>query len=385
MKFETKAIRLQTERTQYNEHSTPLFATSSFVFDSAESMRDIFAGEESGNIYSRFSNPTVREFELKMAALEGGEDAMATASGMSAIFTCFASFLSSGDHVVMSKAVFGSTIKIFENYFSKWGVTCDLVDPTEDGAWEKAITSKTKIVYIETPSNPGLTVIDISKLSTLCKEHDALLVVDNCFATPYIQQPLTLGADIAIHSATKYIDGQGRVLGGVLVSTTEIITEMMSFLRNAGPTLSAFNAWIMTKSLETLAIRMERHSSNALKMAEILSDHPKVTRVNYPFLKDHPGYDVAKQQMILGGGMLSFELSGGLSHGVSFLNAIETLSLSANLGDTRSIVTHSASTTHSKLTEEQRLEVGITPGLIRMSVGIEHIDDIVKDVLRAIG
>lgn len=385
MKFETKAIRLQTERTQYNEHSTPLFATSSFVFDSAESMRDIFAGEESGNIYSRFSNPTVREFELKMVALEGGEDAMATASGMSAIFTCFASFLSSGDHVVMSKAVFGSTIKIFENYFSKWGVTCDLVDPTEDGAWEKAITSKTKIVYIETPSNPGLTVIDITKLSTLCKEHDALLVVDNCFATPYIQQPLTLGADISIHSATKYIDGQGRVLGGVLVSTTEIITEMMSFLRNAGPTLSAFNAWIMTKSLETLAIRMERHSSNALKMAEILSDHPKVTRVNYPFLKDHPGYDIAKQQMILGGGMLSFELSGGLSHGVSFLNAIETLSLSANLGDTRSIVTHSASTTHSKLTEEQRLEVGITPGLIRMSVGIEHIDDIVKDVLRAIG
>lgn len=383
MKFETKAIRLQTERSNNNEHSTPIYATSSFVFDSAESMRDIFAGDEDGNIYSRFSNPTVREFELKMAALENGEDAMATASGMSAIFTCFAALLGAGDHLVMSKAVFGSTIKIAENYLAKWGVTHALVDPTKE-EWEKAITPATKVVYIETPSNPGLTIIDIKKLSALCKANDALLVVDNCFATPYIQRPLDLGADISIHSATKYIDGQGRVLGGVIVGSEEHIAEMMGFLRNAGPTLSAFNAWILSKSLETLGIRMERHSQNAMAVAQRLLDHPKITRVNYPFLESHKGYDIAKDQMDLGGGMVSFELAGGLEHGISFLNSVKTFSLSANLGDTRTIVTHSASTTHSKLTEQQRLEVGITPGLIRMSVGLEHIDDILEDLLQAI-
>lgn len=382
--FETKAIRMQTERSQHREHSTPIFPTSSFVFDDAEDMRAKFTGERPGNIYSRFTNPTVRELEEKMALLEGGEDAIATASGMSAIFTCFASFLSSGDHLLMSRAVFGSTFRITENYLEKWNIDYDFADPENIASWEQQITPKTKIIYLETPSNPGLTIIDLSEVSKICKKHGVLMVVDNCFATPYLQRPIEHGADIVIHSATKFIDGQGRVLGGLIVSNKENIEKMYGFLRSAGPSLSPFNAWVLSKSLETLAVRMDRHCSNALQLAQALSSHSLVEKVTYPWLKSHASNDIARKQMSQGGGIVTFEIRGGLSSGRKFLNNIQLLSLSANLGDSRTIVTHPASTTHSKLSPEQRAEVGITDGLIRVSVGLEHIDDISGDIIQAL-
>ena len=384
MKFETKAIRIQTDRTQHKEHSTPLFPTSSFIFDDAEDMRSKFAGERPGNIYSRFTNPTVREFELKMAALEGGENAIATASGMSAIFTCFASFLSSGDHILMSRAVFGSTFRITENYLEKWGIEYSFANPSNVDHWENLIQSNTKIIYLETPSNPGLEIIDLNKVSQICKARNILMVVDNCFATPYLQRPLEYGADIVIHSATKYIDGQGRVLGGVIIASEALISEMIPFMKNAGPTLSPFNAWVLSKSLETLAIRMDRHCSNAMALAQRLSGDDGINNVKYPLLKSHPSYEIADRQMNGGGGIVSFELKSGLEQGQRFLDAINMCSLSANLGDTRTIVTHPASTTHSKLTVEQRAEVGITDGMIRVSVGLEHIDDIYEDIKQAL-
>ncbi|NNF33560.1 MAG: O-succinylhomoserine sulfhydrylase [Saprospiraceae bacterium] len=384
MKFETKAIRLQTDRSQHKEHSTPLFPTSSFVFDDAEDMRAKFDGEVQGNIYSRFTNPSVAELETKMAALEGGEKAIATASGMSAIFTCFASFLSSGDHLIMSRAVFGSTFRVTENYLLKWGITFDFADPGNVNSWTDLIRPETKILYLETPSNPGLEIIDLEEVAKICKQHNILMVVDNCFATPYLQKPLKYGADIVIHSATKYIDGQGRVLGGVIVSTADLIAEMIPFMKNAGPSLSPFNAWILSKSLETLAVRMDRHCSNAHDLALRLEMEDGVKSVRYPFKKDHPGYKIATKQMSGGGGIVAFEVENGLSQGQRFLDAIKMCSLSANLGDTRTIVTHPASTTHSKLTVEQRAAVGITDGLIRVSVGLEHIDDIFNDISQAL-
>jgi O-succinylhomoserine sulfhydrylase len=383
MKFETKAIRIQTKRSQEKEHSTPIFATSSFVFEDAEEMRARFSGESPGNIYSRFTNPTVAEFENKMAALEGGESAIATASGMSAIFTCFATYLQSGDHLIMSRAVFGSTFKMTENFLAKWNISYDYVDPTDIDSWKSFIRPETKLVYLETPSNPGLEIIDLQRVVDVCKNDNLLVVVDNCFATPYLQKPLEYGVDIVIHSATKFIDGQGRVLGGAIISSQEHIEKMFAFLRNAGPSLSPFNAWVLSKSLETLAVRMERHCDNALELARRLEDHSAVNWVKYPHLPSFPKYDLAVKQMLKGGGIVAFELKGGLSKGRQFLDNLGMLSLSANLGDTRTIVTHPASTTHSKLTVDQRAQVGITDGMIRISVGLEHIEDIYADISQA--
>ena len=380
MKFETKAIRTQTDRSQHHEHSTPIFATSSFVFDDAEHMRALFANEETGNIYSRFTNPSVREFELKMAALEEGENCIATTTGMAAIFATFASLLKSGDHLLMSRAVFGSTFKINDDYLAKWGIEYDYLNPLDMHQWESLVKPTTRLLYLETPSNPGLDIIDLKAASDFCKHHDILLVVDNCFATPYLQRPLTVGADISIHSATKYIDGQGRVMGGAIIASNEIIEQIYPFMKNAGPSLSPFNAWVLSKSLETLAIRMDRHCENALKVAQWLESRPEVSVVKYPFLPSNAGYETAIKQMKAGGGMISFELKGGLQAGVKMIDSRQMMSLSANLGDTRTIITHPASSTHSKLTPEQRLAAGISDGLIRLSVGLEHVTDIIDDL-----
>jgi len=379
MNFETKAIRIQTERTDHNEHSTPLFLTSSFVFDDSEHMRSLFANEQAGNIYSRFTNPSVREFETKIAALEGGENAIATATGMAAIFSTFASLLQMGDHLLMSRAVFGSTFKINEDYLSKWGISYDYFSPSEVESIGSKIKPNTKLLYLETPSNPGLDVINLSGLASICKAHNVLLVIDNCFATPYLQRPLELGCDIVIHSATKYIDGQGRVMGGAIVASNAIIEKIFPFLKNAGPSLSPFNAWVLSKSLETLAIRMDRHCSNAFSLASWLEGQKEVAWVRYPFLESHPDVAIAKKQMKLGGGMLCFEMKGGLEAGKKLIDSRKMMSLSANLGDTRTIITHPASSTHSKLTSEERSLAGISDGLIRVSVGLEHIDDIIQD------
>jgi O-succinylhomoserine sulfhydrylase len=380
MKFETKAIRTQTERSQHREHSTPIFATSSFVFEDAEHMRALFANEVEGNIYSRFTNPSVREFETKMALLEEGEDCIATATGMAAIFATFASLLSSGDHILMSRAVFGSTFKINSDYLAKWGISYDYVDPLNISQWTQYVKPNTKLLYLETPSNPGLDIIDLELASQFCKTHNILLIVDNCFTTPYLQKPLLHGADISIHSATKYIDGQGRVMGGAIISNSEIIEKIHPFMKNAGPSMSPFNAWVLSKSLETLAVRMDRHCSNALTIAKWLENQPSVLKVKYPFLPSNNGYEIAKKQMIAGGGMISFELKGGLVAGRQLIDDRKMMSLSANLGDTRTIITHPASSTHSKLTEEERSAAGISNGLIRLSVGLEHVDDILDDI-----
>lgn len=380
MKFETKAIRTQTDRSQHHEHSTPIFATSSFVFDDAEHMRALFANEETGNIYSRFTNPSVREFELKMAALEEGENCIATSTGMAAIFATFASLLKSGDHLLMSRAVFGSTFKINDDYLAKWGIEYDYLNPLDMHQWESLVKPTTRLLYLETPSNPGLDIIDLKAASDFCRQHDILLVVDNCFATPYLQRPLTVGADISIHSATKYIDGQGRVMGGAIIASNEIIEKIYPFMKNAGPSLSPFNAWVLSKSLETLAIRMDRHCENALKVAQWLESRPEVSVVKYPFLPSNAGYETAIKQMKAGGGMISFELKGGLLAGVKMIDSRQMMSLSANLGDTRTIITHPASSTHSKLTPEQRHAAGISDGLIRLSVGLEHVTDIIDDL-----
>jgi len=384
MKFETLAIRTQTERGKENEHSTPIFATSGFVFDSADDMRQIFADEMPGNVYSRYTNPSVREFENKMALLEGGEDAIATATGMAAIFTTFACLLKQGDHLLMSQAVFGSTIKLMENYFQKWGVSYDMINSTDASAWAKAMKDNTKLIYIETPSNPGLQIFDLEAFGKICKQRNVVFVVDNCFATPYLQTPLALGADVSIHSATKYIDGQGRVMGGVIVASKAQTKLFDQFMRNAGPTLSPFNAWVLSKSLETLSIRMDKHCENAHNLAEWLENQEMVKKVNYPFLNSHPDVETAKKQMKLGGGIVTFELKGAIEEGKKFLNALNMLSLSANLGDTRTIVTHPASSTHSKLSADQRNMVGITDSMVRVSVGLEHLDDIKADILQAL-
>lgn len=383
MKFETRAIRLQTERSHNNEHSTPVYLTSSFVFDDSEHMRALFASEAEGNIYSRFTNPTVREFELKMASLEEGEDCIATASGMAAIFATFASLLSQGDHILMSRAVFGSTFRLTEDYLAKWGITYSYLDHLSTAGWQDLVTPATKLLYLETPANPGLDIMDLSQISAFCKENSILLVVDNCFATPYLQRPLTLGADVVIHSATKYIDGQGRVLGGAIISFRHIIDRIFPFMKNAGPTLSAFNAWVLTKSLETLAVRMDRHCDNALRVAQWLASRPEVLKVRYPFLVGDPGFEVAKRQMKAGGGMVSFELTGGMDAGKKLIDNRTMMSLSANLGDTRTIITHPASSTHSKLSPQDRAAAGISDGLIRLSVGLEHADDIIADLEQA--
>lgn len=384
MNFETKAIRLQTDRTQHREHSTPMFPTSSFVFENAEQMRAMFAHELEGNIYSRFSNPNCREFELKMAALEGCEDGVSTATGMAAIFASMATFLESGDHILASRAVFGSSYQILTNYLPKWGIAHTFVDPRSPEQWEGQIRPNTKMIFVETPSNPGLDIIDLKWVGQLAKKYGIILNVDNCFATPYLQNPAKFGADLVTHSATKFIDGQGRVLGGVVTGPKEMIELIRKFARQTGPALSPFNAWILSKSLETLPVRLDRHCSNAVELARRLMKHPEVKQVNYPFLPSHPKYEVAKGQMRLGGGIVTFELNGGLERGQQFLDNLQMLSLSANLGDTRTIATHPASTTHSKLPEEDRQRLGITNSLVRISVGLEHIDDIISDIDQAL-
>ncbi|WP_294677022.1 O-succinylhomoserine sulfhydrylase [uncultured Fluviicola sp.] len=381
---ETLAIRIQNERSQEAEHSVPLYLTSSYVFDDAEQMRAAFSDEIEANIYSRYSNPNVDELLEKVALLEAGEAAWATATGMAAVFTTFAALLQKGDHIVSSKSVFGSTHQLFVNILPKWGITTTYVDAIDYDGYEKAIKPETKIVYIETPSNPGLDIIDIKKLAAICKAKNVLLVVDNCFATPVLQQPLKLGADIAIHSATKYMDGQGRVLGGLIVSTKDIIAQIQGFARHSGPALSPFNAWILSKSLETLHLRMEKHCSQAYEIALRLEKNEQVAWVKYPFLDSHPQQAIAKDQMKFGGGIVTFQVKGGLEAGRRFLDKLNLFSLTPNLGDSRSIATHPASTTHSKLKPEEREAVGISDGLVRLSIGLEHLEDIWEDIEQAL-
>jgi O-succinylhomoserine sulfhydrylase len=381
---ETLAIRSQSERTQQREHSVPLYLTSSFTFENAEHMRAAFSDEVDANIYSRYSNPNVDELLEKVALLEGGEAAWATATGMAAVFTTFAALLASGDHIVSSRSVFGSTHNLFVNIFPKWGITTTYVDAGDYEAYANAITPATKMLYLETPSNPGLDIIDLERIGAICKAKNVLFVVDNCFATPVLQQPIRFGADIVIHSATKYIDGQGRVLGGLIVSTQAIIYKIQAFARHSGPAMSPFNAWVLSKSLETLHLRMEKHCSQALEIAKRLENHPAVDWVKYPFLESHPQVAIAKKQMSAGGGIVSFQIKGGLEAGRVFLDKLSLFSLTPNLGDSRSIATHPASTTHSKLKPEERAEVGISDGLVRLSIGLEHIEDIWEDLEKAL-
>lgn len=384
MRKETFAIRGQIERSQFNEHAVPLYLTSSYVFEDVEDMRAQFAEEKSGEIYSRYANPSIQELLNKVSILEGAESAWATASGMAAVFTTFATFLSAGDEIVSSRSVFGSTHRLLVDVFPKWNIKNTYVDFSDYAAYESAITNNTKLVYIETPSNPALDLIDIEYLAKICKKKGVLLVVDNCFATPILQQPIKWGADIVIHSTTKFMDGQGRTLGGLIVSSNEIIEKIKAFARHSGPAMSPFNAWVISKSIETLDVRMERHCKNALEIANRLQELKTISWVKYPFLTSHPDFEIAKKQMSSGGGLISFELKDGLNAGKKFLDNLQLFSLTANLGDTRSIATHPASTTHSKLSFEQRREVGISDGLIRLSIGLEHVEDIWNDLFQAL-
>lgn len=383
-KFETNAIRTQAERSGNKEHSVPMYLTSSFMFDDAEEMRAMFADEKEGNIYSRFTNPNTSELVDKMCLLEGAEAGYATASGMAAVFASFMALLKTGDHILSSSSIFGSTHTLMTKFLPKWGITHTYANVNKPEEWESLIQPNTKMIFVETPSNPGLDIIDLEWLGILAKKHHLILNVDNCFATPFIQRPIEYGAHLVTHSATKYIDGQGRVLGGLVVGKKELIKEIYAFCRSSGPSMSPFNAWTLSKSLETLSIRMERHSQSAHKLASILENHPEIERVRYPFLTSHPMYEVARKQMSLGGGIVAFNIKGGVVRGRKFLDALELCSLTANLGDSRTIATHPASTTHAKLTEEERLSVGITPGLVRISVGLENIIDIIADIEQAL-
>lgn len=382
--FETLAIRTQAPISAEREHSVPLYLTSSFRFDDAEHARALFAEETPGNIYSRYANPNTDEFVRKLCLMEGAADGIATASGMAAVFTAIASRVSQGDHVLASRAVFGSTHQLFTRVLPKWGVQCDYVNGTDHEAWERGIRPNTRMLFIETPSNPGLELIDLAWLGALARDRGIDLVVDNCFATPYLQRPLELGATVVVHSATKYIDGQGRVLGGAIVGSEKFIADCRFFARHTGPAMSAFNAWLLSKSLETLALRMDRHCANALAIARHFEGHHALESVRYPLLASHPQHELARRQMSQGGGIVVLVVKGGLDGGRRFLNGLSMSSHSANLGDTRTIVTHPASTTHSKLTPAERLAVGISDGLVRISVGLEHSADIIADLERAL-
>ena len=382
--FETEAIRGQMERSQYLEHSAPIYMTSSFVFEDSEDMRASFAEEKHRNIYSRYSNPNTSELIQKVATMEGVEDGVAFASGMSAIYTTFAALLSSGDHILSCRAVFGSTHTLYTQFFPKWNIEHSYFDPGDFGTLEAELKPNTKILYVESPTNPGVTVLDLERLGDFAKKNNLLFIVDNCFATPYIQQPAKLGAHLVIHSSTKLMDGQGRVLGGITVGSHELIDRIYRFARITGTALSPFNAWILSKSLETLAVRVEAHSKNALTLAENLEKNPNINWVRYPFLKSHPQYQIAKKQMKLGGSIIAFEVKGGVAAGKRFIDNIKLCSISANLGDTRSIITHPASSTHAKLSSEERLAVEITDGMIRLSVGLEHTDDLWNDLVQAL-
>jgi O-succinylhomoserine sulfhydrylase len=380
----TKAIRTQVERTNEMEHSSPLFLTSSFCFDNAEEMRATFADENDDNIYSRFSNPNVQELVDKICILEGAEAGYATASGMSAVFASFMSLLKARDHLLSCSSIFGSTHTVITKYLPKYGIEYTYVPADKPEEWKQHIRPNTKMIYLETPTNPGLEIIDLAVVGKLAKDHKLVLNVDNCFATPISQQPIKYGADLVVHSATKWIDGQGRVLGGVVVGRKDLIKDIYLFCRSTGPALSPFNAWILSKSVETLEVRMERHASSALYLSQQLEGHPAIAFLKYPFLPSHPQHEIAKKQMKDGGGLFCFELKGGIEAGKTFLNHLKMLTLTANLGDTRSIASHPASTTHAKLTEAERLAVCITPGLIRISVGLENRDDILEDISQAL-
>ncbi len=382
--FETEAIRGQMERSQYLEHSAPIYMTSSFVFEDSEDMRASFAEEKHRNIYSRYSNPNTSELIHKVANMEGVEDGVAFASGMSAIYTTFAALLSSGDHILSCRAVFGSTHTLYTQFFPKWNIEHSYFDPGDFETLKAQLKPNTKILYVESPTNPGVTVLDLEKLGDFAKKNNLLFIVDNCFATPYIQQPAKLGAHLVIHSSTKLMDGQGRVLGGITVGSHDLIDRIYRFARITGTALSPFNAWILSKSLETLAVRVEAHSKNALILAEKLEQHPNINWVRYPFMKSHPQYEIAKKQMKLGGSIIAFEVKGGVAAGKRFIDHIKLCSISANLGDTRSIITHPASSTHAKLSSEERLAVEITDGMIRLSVGLEHTDDVWNDLVQAL-
>jgi len=380
----SKMIRTRVEQTNEKEHSSPLFLTSSFTFDNAEEMRAAFADENDDNIYSRFSNPTVQEFTDRMCVLEGMEAGFATSSGMSAVFASMLTYLKKGDHLLSCNAIFGSTHTVITKILPKYGIEYTYVPANDPASWEAAIRQNTRMIYLETPTNPGLDLIDLQVVGDLAKKHNLIYCVDNCFATPIGQLPALYGADLVVHSATKWLDGQGRVLGGIVLGSKKLIHEIYLFCRSTGPALSPFNAWVLSRSLETLEVRMERHGSNALYLAEKLQDHPAISWLKYPFLESHPQYAIAKKQMKNGGGLLCFELKGGLESGRKFLDDLKMLSRTANLGDTRSIASHPASTTHAKLSEQERMDVNITPGLIRISCGLEHREDILNDILQAL-
>lgn len=384
MKRQTQAIRIQAERSHNREHAVPLYLTSSFTFEDVEQGRAIFADEQQGNIYSRYMNPNVDELVEKMCMFEKAEDGLAFSTGMAAIFGAMAGLLKQGDHVVASSALFGSAIQILTKITAKWGIECTFVEGANISAWEQAIQPNTKFFFCESPSNPGLELIDLEALAKVKAGRDIILAVDNCFATPILQNPIALGADLVIHSATKYIDGQGRVLGGVVCGKKEYIQEIRFFARHTGPSLSPFNAWVMSKSLELLELRMQKHSENALILAETLLNHPKLNAVNYPFLPTHPQYDLAKKQMKYGGGILTLDVKGGFEKVLALSKALKIVSISPNLGDTRTILTHPASTTHSKISPEDRAAVGITEGLVRVAVGLEDIEDLKQDFLNAL-
>ncbi|MEX1012002.1 MAG: aminotransferase class I/II-fold pyridoxal phosphate-dependent enzyme [Balneolaceae bacterium] len=384
-RLDTDAIRTQIPTTREREHSTPLYLTSSFLFDSAEQARALFASEIEGNVYSRYSNPNTDEFIEKMCRMEGAESGISTASGMAAIFSTMASLLQQGDHILACRSLFGSSHQILANILPKWGIDFDYGDVNDTESWESLIRPETKLLFLETPSNPGLDLIDLKWAGELSKAHGLISVVDNCFATPCLQRPVEFGADLVLHSATKFIDGQGRAIGGIIVGREELVEEIRFFTRNTGPALSPFNAWLFSKSLETLPVRMERHCDNAEAITDFLAGHSAVAGVKYPFHKDHPQQKLARKQMDRGGGVVTFEISGGYEAARTFIDRVNLLSRSANLGDTRTIVTHPASTTHSKLTDEERESVSITPGTIRIAAGLESVQDIIADIEQALG
>ena len=378
--LETLAVRAGQERSQFNEHAEAMFLTSSYVFDSAAQAAARFSGEEIGNVYSRFTNPTVAAFQERLAVMEGAEACVATASGMSAILSVVMALCSAGDHVVASAGLFGATQQLLGTIMPRFGVQASFVSPTRVAAWEAAIRPETKLFFLETPSNPLTEIADIAALATLAHARGILLVVDNCFCTPILQRPLELGADLVVHSATKFLDGQGRVLGGAVCGARKLTEEVLKFLRTAGPTLSAFNAWVLLKGLETLKIRLEAESAGALQLARWLEAHPKVARVYYPGLESHPQYELAKRQQKSGGAIVAFEVEGGRENAWKIIDSCRLFSITANLGDVKSTLTHPASTTHGRITPEQRATAGITDGLLRIAVGLEAVVDLQKDL-----
>lgn len=384
MKDQTKLIRTQTNKTAYREHNTPLYLTSSFTFESAEQMRDTFSNELEGQVYSRYSNPNLDEFIQKMCLLEGKPMGFATSSGMAAIYLGLISFLSAGDHILASCALFGSTHQILDNILPRLGISTTYLDPENMEDWENSVRKETRLLIVETPSNPGLKIVNLEECGSFCKDHNILYLVDNCFATPILQKPAQYGADLIIHSATKYIDGQGRVLGGIIVGDEKWIEQVVFFARHTGPVMSPFHAWLLSKSLETLPLRIKAHSENALEVALMLSQHSAVRKVNYPFLPDFPQCTLAKKQMKMGGGIVTFELNGDVSTVYKFINQLQMVSITSNLGDTRTIVTHPATTTHSKMDPRNREKAGIPDQLIRISVGLEDVEDIKMDITQSL-